>query len=273
MSQTFFTKLEIPEKNNRLGQLVTSKGNITVWLKGKKEKKTFESLKFDKDRQEVVLDTSEDFFVCGTEILCTFEIRGMIFFSQVIFKKNVGDFTVLHFNKDLFKSERRSNYRLLTYPLYEVWSDFDLGEKYEGSNVIDMNRRSSQTKLFHSFIKLASEKEEGKREGLSRVKIRVQDISVTGMAIHIGELESKHFTKEKIFKKVFINFPDQLIEIPEVQVVYVVDYISSDKNIKRYKVGCCFTNLSSKVDDILGRKINALLRENDSNKDFETFLK
>ena len=79
--------------------------------------------------------------------------------------------------------------------------------------------------------------------------------------------------KDRIFTKVLINFGDEEIEIPEVKLVYVVDYISNDKNIKRYKVGCNFPNLSPRIDDILGKKINQLLRENDFNKDFENFIK
>lgn len=272
MSQTFFSKLDVPEKNNRLNQLANSSGTVTIWVKGQKEKQTLPVMKFDKERQEIVLDSQEDIHANGTNVLCSFDLRGMTFFSQVVFRKSVGLYSVLHFTGELFKSERRTSFRLLTYPLYEVWAEFDLGEKYEGNNVIDMNKRTSQTKLFQSFIKLADGKD-GKPADLTKIKIRVQDISTTGMSIHVGELEVKYFNKDKVFNKVLINFGDEEIEIPEVHLVYVVDYISNDKNIKRYKVGCNFRNLPAKVDDLLGKKINKLLRENDFNKDFENFIK
>jgi hypothetical protein len=110
-------------------------------------------------------------------------------------------------------------------------------------------------------------------ESLRQVRIRVQDLSVTGMSVYLGELEVAHFEKERNFKNVTISFVDEIIEVPEVRVVYVVDYISGDKNLKKYKVGFNFPNLSSKMDDVLSKKINKLLRENDFNKDFENFLK
>lgn len=272
MSQTFFSKLDVPEKNNRLNQLANSKGIVTVWIKGQKEKYTFSAMKFDKERQELALEAQADHFSNGANVLCSFDTRGMTFFSQVVFRKGTDSFSTLHFLGDLFKSERRSSFRLLTYPLYEVWAQFDMGEKYEGSNVIDMNKLTNQTKLFHSFVKLV-EGDGGKSENLTKIKIRIQDISHTGMSIHVGEMEVNYFTKGKSYKNVTINFIDEEIEIPEVLVVYVVDYISNDKNIKRYKVGCNFSNLPANIDDLLGRKINKLLRENDFNKEFENFIK
>jgi hypothetical protein len=182
----------------------------------------------------------------------------------------------LHFNSDLFKSERRTSFRLLTYPLYDVWADFDIGEKYQGaSNVIDLHSkrtRGQQTLLFQSFIKLAEGKEETSQD-LTHLKIRVQDISHTGMSIHIGELEMKYFVKDRTFHKVPIYFTDEIIEIPQVKVVYTVNFISNDKNLKCYKVGCHFQDLPDNIDDLLGGKINKLLRENDFNKDFENFIK
>lgn len=275
-SQTFFSKLDVSEKNNRLSQLVNAKGKVTVWQKGKKEKHVFDTIKFDKDRQELVLDSQDDIYANGTDVLCSFDLRGMTFFSQVVFRKSVGFFSVLHLTGDLFKSERRTSFRLMTYPLYDVWADFDLGEKYAGaSNIIDLNSkkpRGQQTKLFQNFIRLAEGKDDVS-EDVTHVKIRIQDISTTGMAIHVGELETKYFVKDRSFRKVPIYFTDEIIEIPEVKIVYTVNYISNDKNVKRYKVGCHFEALPAHIDDRLGKKINQLLRENDFNKDFENFIK
>jgi hypothetical protein len=271
MSQTFFSKLDSREKLSRLGQLGNSRGIVTVWVKGKKEKIHFDVSKFDLNREEIVLDSKEDAFPHGSEILCTFELRGMVFFSQVNFLKSIADYSVLHFKNDLFKSERRSSYRLLTFPIYDVWAEFDTGEVYEGRKVVDLKSKVSQTKLFQNFLMLIDGKTS--EQDLSLLKIRVQDLSATGMAIHINELESKYFNKDHSFKNVKINFSDELIMVPEVKVVYVVDYISSDKNLKKFKVGLHFPNLPIKIDDQLGKKINSLLREVDSNKDFEKFLK
>lgn len=240
-------------------------------MKGKKDKISATAFKFDKERMEIVLDTKTLPFTDGQTILCSFELRGMNFFSEVVFKESVGGFSVLHFKNTLFKSERRNSYRLLTFPLYEVWAEFDLGEVYEGGNLIDLKSRSNQTGLFKNFLKIV----EGANtsEDAERLKIRVQDLSTTGMALHIGELEAPYFKKDFVFEKVNIRFTDDLIQIPKVKIVYMVDYISNDKNLKKYKLGIHFEDLPANIDDRLGKKINKLLRENDFNKDFENFVK
>lgn len=272
MSQTFFSKQDPTEKLSRLNLLGSSRGVVTVWLKGNKNKYNYNVFKFDKDRMEIVLDTKENIFKVGETVLCTFELRGMNFFSEVIFQVSISGFSVLQFKNTLFKSERRSSYRLLTYPIYEVWAEFDLGEAYEGGKVVDLKSRQSQTGLFKNFLKIVGDTKENESNDGARLKIRVQDLSTTGMALHIGELEHRYFSKGLVFHKVNIRFTDEVIAVPEVKVVYVVDYIS-EKNIKKYKLGLHFDNLPTNIDDQIGKKINRLLRENDFNKDFENFIK
>ncbi len=269
MSQTFFSKLAPDEKLNRLTQLGQSKGKLTVWIKGQVEKHHYTVLNFDHARSEMVLDSKESFATQGQSLLCTFDMRGMSFFSKVILLKSVGGNWILQFNEELFKVERRSSFRLLTYPIYQVWAEFDLGETYDGGKVIDLKTKASQTGLFRNFLKMVNNQEVSH----SSLKIRVQDLSVTGMALHVGEIENKYFPKDCIFKDVMIDFQDDIINVPEVKVVYVVNYLSADKNLKKYKVGLQFLNLPTAVDDQLGKKINKLLRDVDFNKDFENFIK
>jgi hypothetical protein len=270
MSQIFFSKQGPEETVSRLGLLASSRGVVTIWLKGSKDKNHLNVFKFDKERMEIILDSRENFYRDGETVLCTFELRGMSFFSEVIFKESVGGFSVLQFKNTLYKSERRNSYRLLTFPFYEVWAEFDLGQIYEGGKVVDLKSKINQTALFKNFLKLVNSTgaaEEGK------LKIRVQDLSTTGMALHIGELETPFFKKDMIFEKVDISFSDVVIQIPKAKIVYMVDYLSSDKNLKKYKLGIHFEELPKHLDDQIGKKINKLLRENDNNKDFENFVK
>lgn len=271
MSQTYFSKLDPQEKESRLVQLANSRGQITVWVKGEKTKNHFKVLEFDKNRLEIFLDTKSNIYPNGTVLLCSFELRGMYFFIQVTVKRSILDQVLLEVKETLFKSEKRSSYRILTFPIYEIYTQFDLEEAYEGGKVIDLKNRTSQTALFKNFLKLIETREDTKLN--QTVKYRIQDISVSGLSLHIGQLEAQLFSKDIIYKQVEIQFPDETIIIPEVKVVYIIDYIAGDKNLKKFKVGLTFSNLPSGVDDQLGRKINSLLREIDFNKDFENFSK
>ena len=271
MSDTYFSKLDAHEKESRLIQLAESKGQVTVWVKGKKILHKFKVMEYDKNRFELILDSRENLYPLGTSLLCTFELRGMNFFLKVLVNKSILGNFLLETPSELFKSEKRSSYRLLTFPIYNVSAEFDLAEAYEGGKVVDIKSRTSQTALFKNFLKLVEMHEDEKKN--QNIKYRIQDLSVTGMSLQIGELESQFFKKDFIFKDVQLHFPDELIKIPQVKVVYIVDYISRDKKIKTYKVGLHFLNLTTTVDEMLGRKINELLRQIDFNKDFENFTK
>lgn len=271
MSQSFFSKLDSKEKESRLLQLGNSKGELTIWVKGSKDKHKLRVLEFSRERSEIILEDKSNLYPAGTSLLANFDLRGMTFFAQVTIQKNIKDHIVIVFGSDLFKSERRSSYRLLTFPIYEVYSEFHLQEAYEGGKVIDLKNRTSQTALFKNFLKLVENRDEDDKQ--QSIKYRVQDLSTTGMALHIGELEAQFFSKGLTYKEVKIKFPDETIIIPEVEVVYVVDYLAADKNLKKYKVGLHFNKLPTNTDEQLGKKINQLLREIDFNKDFENFLK
>ncbi len=269
MSQTFFSKLDQAEKDNRLSAIANTGGKVTLWIKGDKEKHLLRVKTYDSDRMILSLDSQEDLFPNYTSVLCSFEFRGMNFFSQTIFLKSSGDFVCIKFASDLFKSEKRTSYRLMTFPLHEVWAIFNLEEGYQGGKVIDFRTKQSTTGLFNKFLNLV----EGDENDSSALKIRVQDLSTTGMALHIGELESKYFPNNSVYKNVRIKFLDEEIIIPEVKIVYAVNFIGSDKNLKKYKLGIHFENLPNALDNLLGKKINSLLRESDHNKDFENFKK
>jgi hypothetical protein len=277
MSETYFSKLDPKEKESRLVQLGISKGQVTVWVKGDKQKHLIKVLEFDKQRNELILDSKNNIFAKGTQLLCSFELRGMYFFSEVTVNRSIVDFFLLEFKGQLFKSEKRSSYRLLTYPIYNVNAEFDLGEAYEGGNVVDFKTRQNQTGLFKNFLNLIESPEAEAAGAVKDVtqteKFRVQDLSATGLSLHVSELESRYFSKGITFKDVKIIFPDETLVIPDVKVVYLVDFIAGERKIKKFKVGINFPNNPTSVDENLGRKINELLREIDFNKDFENFTK
>ncbi len=270
MSQTFFSKQDKTETRSRLALLGQSRGLVTVWIKGSKDKHSYSSLQFDKERMELVLNTTAIHFKEGDQVLCAFDLRGMNFFAECAFQVAIDGHAVLLFKDYIFKSERRTSYRLMTFPLYEVWALFDLPEAYEGGNVVDFKTGNSQTSLFKNFLTIV---EGGEAPKESQLKIRIQDVSTTGMALHVGEQEIVYFKKDTVFENTIIRFSDEDILIPKAKIVYAVDYISNDKKTKKYKLGVHFEELPTSIDEKIGKKINDLLRQNDHNKDFENFVK
>ncbi len=272
-AQTYFRKLDDQEKNSRLWQLSQARVPVIVWIKGQKQKHTFDVLEYDKELFQITTSATTSPFTSPSDVLISFEYKGMNFFSQVVQKTAVGGKIVFIFNGILFKSERRSSFRLMTYPIYEVYGLFPLDESYKGGNVVQLKSGQSQTGLFKNFLKLVDPGAPAeKADDKSNLKIRVQDFSTTGLSIQVGEIERKYFPKDFTFKEMQLVFVDEVIVIPNAKVVYVVDFIG-DKGLKKIKVGIHFENPTTKLDETLGSKINKLLRDVDSNKDFENFLK
>ena len=273
MSQTFFSKLDASEKNARLSSFAQAGGEITLWMKGTKDKQNLKVVSFDKERCSLVLETREEPFAVESRLLSSFEFRGMNFFAEVLLQRSIGGQILVHFPGDFFKSERRNSYRLLTFPLYEVWTSIDLGEEYEGGKVVGIKDKRSQTGIFKNFLNLVNNVEDPETNSTGALRLRVQDLSTTGMALHIGELETVQIKKDREFENVDLIFPDETLRIPKIRIMYVVPYIGSDKNVKKFKVGVRFDDVPLQLDQKLGKKINELLRSNDNNKDFEEFLK
>lgn len=269
MSEIYFSQQNLPETISKLSQVVQSKLKVTLWLKGQKEKFNFLPLQFDKDKLELTIDNNSLVFPQKSTVLCSFDLLGVSFFSEIIYESRaIKD--VIIFKNPLYKSERRSSFRLLTFPHHHVWSVFDIQTASEDRKVLDLKNRGAQTKLFKSFLKIIGDSETLDQ---NKIKIRVQDLSTTGMALEITDLEAGYFDKGMSFHKVDLIFNDETIQIPHAKIVYVVNYISKERGTKKYKVGVHFENLLPALDDKLGKKINSLLRQTDSDKDFEKFLK
>ncbi len=271
MSQTYFSKLDPEEKEGRLVRLGSSQGKITVWIKGKDDRHFCQVISYYKNTNEIVVNFPDHSALKATHLLCSFELRGALFFSQIDLKTTESE-VILKFNYEVFKSERRGAYRLLTYPIYDVWAKFDLGESYQGGKVVQLKSKMSQTNLFKNFLTMVDPNQDADSQ-IKTLKLRVQDLSVSGMAVHVGDVEGRFFEKDSIYNDIKLQFLDETLIIPELKVVYLVNYIGNDKYASKYKVGIHFTKMDSQMEDKLSKKISSLLREIDFNLDFEKFVK
>lgn len=271
--RTHFTTLTEAEKKSKLWQLSNKKGKCTIWLRGSKSRVVYRTKDFIKETSKLVLHEESQSPQLGQEVLGTFELNNVSFFFKAKVAVHSSEEFVVEVTGDCYKSERRQNFRLLTYPIYDITAMFKLPAGYEGGKIIDIKNRVSQTGLFKSFLKLVDPAGESSTKGDS-VKLRIQDLSVTGMSVHIGLAELEWFRAGETIQNVEVMLEGEKIMIPACRIVYVVDHIGhSDKHIKKFKVGIRFDSMPKDLDDLLGAKINELLRAVDANKDFEDFLK
>lgn len=268
--RTHFTTLTEAEKKSKLWQLARNLGKCTLWQRGNSERHSYRSKEFQRDTCRLELHQELPALRQGTELLGSFELSGVVFFFKGHVSSASAELLQVEIPGDLFKSERRANFRLLAYPIYDIQATFTLPANYQGGKVVDIRKKGSQTGLFKSFLKLV---DPGLHEGRTdQLKLRVQDLSNSGMSVFIGELELEWFKAGEELKDVALQLAGDDMTLPRCRIVYVVDHIGpGERTHKKYKVGFRFEELPVEADKRITGKINDLLRSIDANKEFEDF--
>lgn len=272
MSKDIFSILTNSEAKSKLSMLDNSQGNVTVWKKGQKEKFKYNVTNFDRTSMQLYLNAVKIDFNLGESVLCSFTLKGLNFFAEVVYQQSSDDNIFLKFNKELYKTERRNSFRLLTFSHFDIWAEFRPESMVEGENIIEFKTRIGHTELFKRYLRLVDNQGKDGEDDF-KIKIRVVDISATGMALQIGHLEEEYFKKDMVYENVEIIFAKDVVKIPRLKIVYIVDYINSNSGFRTYKVGIHFENLPTVIDNKLGSIINNLLRDQDFGKDFEQLIK
>jgi hypothetical protein len=270
-SKVHFTALNKIETKSRIRSLVDNSIELIIWIKGRSVKETYRPLQVSLELNDMRISANGNSTLINQDILFKFEIAGSHYFGQGKITKNSKNELWLKYKDELFKSERRESFRLQTYPTHEVKVIFKVKDEYKGNNVIDFKHGVSQTNIFRNFLKLIGQNDE---DANTKIELRVLDLSVTGLSFVVGEVEQSLFHNDDLLVNFQMSFTGEVFDIPRARVVYVIDYIQQEKRVlKQFKVGIKFEQMSLAADSLLGRKINQILRENESNDEFEDFVK
>ena len=269
----FFKELNEKEKLSKLFHLTKSaKPRLTLWLKGTKDKFTLNAEEYFQHRKEMYVTGSfpEDFY--DQTVLFAFELNGVHYFGEANIISFAKTKTYLEFKGKMYKSERRKNFRLLTYPHQQVFvhiltDDEELME----SNVVSIKTGMSQTQIFKRFLGMVNAEDGGERSMEGYIKLRVVDISVTGLGMHLSDLEKKKLPMQVNLGEMILDFNGEHIKLPGAKILYVLDGLAADKKTKIYKAGVKFLDMDISTDHVLAAKINKTLRTLES--EFEDFLK
>ncbi len=289
-----FTLLNQEEKLSKIGQFVLSDTNrVMVWPKGAKEREYYSASNFFRDKLILILRAEEkNAKLLNQDVLVNFELNGLMYFTEGEIKyDSVRSVYLLKMDGDLFRHERRSSFRLLTYPTYNVQVGFSFdGEKSEEENfqdnVIEIKPSSGNTGLFHNFLslmndtgqklkKLEQEIEEEKRPPKNfNTFFRVIDLSVEGVCFIIGPIGARFFRQGNKLRSFVILFEGKEFFIPNATIVYIKEFNHPDKKtVEQHKVGIEFKHMTTKLDLELSKHINQVLREGEYEREFEKFLK
>lgn len=260
-----FLKLTLDELSVKLGFLAKQKEVIKIWVKGEDTELyrvsdffIFKSIECRKAYLSFFSEgkESDDFFL-GKKIFLTFNIKDVDYFAEgIVSFDEVHDFLVVELDKDFYRSEKRTNERLLTFPHHQVYVYFKIQDEKDESNVIELKREEDKLYLDYKQ-KQKTELKEKLKEKVSDIDdligFRVLDISRSGVAFLIGEEEGKFFIGKNKYN-FYVLFDGDLFVVKGGDLVYKVDYVGGNEGKKRYKVGLTFkpvANLAQYVTELL----------------------
>jgi predicted transport protein len=265
---THFMKQNDKEKVSRFSQLEKSQVEMTIWAKGSSAREKFSCIRFNKEKMHLVVTTESSTTLAEKKILYAFSINGVNYFGEGDLETSISNTFNLDCSNNLFKSERRENFRLLTYPHYDVYIQVPFEENLdvEKSNVVSFETGMSQTGLFKNFLQIVGDDDKSIKK--DHAKFRVLDISVTGLSFQIGEIEKKYLETKRVILSSFLFFNEE-IHLPSVEVRYIIPLVKAQGSA--YKVGIQFLDVGTTLDEKLGKIINKAMRSFEH--DFEDFLK
>lgn len=208
--------------------------------------------------------------ISNSELMFSFNSNGVKFFGKGNIKEVYDNSILFVMDKNIYRCEKRKNERLLTYPLYKVYSLFSFKTK-ENGNITYINRPSeNEDKFFNVYLnnKVVTDSSKGPLSGL-----RVLDISKTGVSF-IANLKESNFFKNGEKKEFYIEFDGTIFTSIEGTVVYVVDYIDPRfSGIRMYKVGINFTQMNPELETKINITLGKNLDSGELDSQFESFLK
>lgn len=270
---TYFQKLNKKEKDSKAALAAKLQASLTVWEKGSKNRESFSLNEFKPQSGLFICSSlSKKSSLIGKNVLFSFEINNLSFFGSGELKELNSGFFALQTAEELYKSERRNTFRLLTYPHQKVFLRLELEmEEAEGSNVVGFKTGMSQTGLFKNFLGLIDGNDDEASAAAGLVEFRVLDLSVTGAAIMVGDLEAEIFSGGSKTGDIILDFNGKKIDIPGGEVVYNVAMVPARSGQKIRKVGIKFLEVDTNLDQKIGKLINNALRDFES--EFEDFVK
>jgi hypothetical protein len=182
---------------------------------------------------------------------------------------------VVFINKEVFRSEKRNNERLLTFPHHHVYAYFVMGDlkgRKEETNVVSLKK--DQIKQYEirkeKKNKLKSELAAKLKKNVDDLnEFRALDISRSGIAFITGQDEKVYFDENENLE-FYVLFDNNVFRVKEARLVYAVKYSATKEKVS-YKIG-----LNFKPVENLTKKVMEALRDGDSEnaiqKEFENFI-
>ncbi len=267
---------------SKLDILAKQKEVINIWIKGGKShiyRVSEIQLLRDRNGGAIFIDLfsegkEADKSIINKRVFLSFALNDMDYFSEGLTQMGEdSEKLILKLDREVYRSEKRINERLLTFPNHQVYAYFKMPDSIFNQS----NQASSQSNdedmefnyKMHRKKKLLEELAKKTNDIKNLVGFRALDVSRSGIAFTVGKSEENYFDQSKKYPFKML-FDGELFEFPTSKLVYKVDFSNHNKDGVTYKVGISFNPIPE-----LTQKIMEAIHQNtdmDSlQKDFEKF--
>ena len=255
MGSVQFTKLKKDSKIEVLWQACQQRIDFKVWKKGETNRLELKAVKLDESELSILVHSHEVDFESfrNHDLLVNFVHFGVHYFGNVKLISDVSESKfLLDFKTDLFRCERRGNFRVSLYGkennLFEVYK-YSLPE--------------------NPGVMLREYFEKNKRE-----QFKVINVSGNGVAVIAPKHWNALIKVKEIYKHTMLKIDGLRFEIEEAELVYSEDagFLYDDEKGK-LKIAFSFLKIDKSTEKELVKLLTGELGESSYDQDFEAFLK
>jgi hypothetical protein len=277
-----FLKLNIEDILTKLQMIASNKDVVKLWTKGKDSSfyRVSDLLVLKAaDKCDVLLSffsegDDRDATLIGKQAFMSFSFNDIDYFAEgTMIKDESHDKIVLRLAQDIYRTEKRDNERLITFPHHQVYVYFKIIADTDDTNVIELHKKEDK-----NYLDIKTQRRESLKEKLAQkvddvenlVGFRALDISKNGVAFLVGHKESIYFTDEKKMS-FYILFDQEIFLIKGAKLVYKVDYLGSQESKQRYKLGLTYNPIDS-LSKYVAKVLSVSSTLDVTQRDFEDFI-
>ena len=275
-SKEKFTGLNVSEITSKISSFINGEKPIRVWSRGEEPVLAFVR---GYEKQVITLDISTSLIESHQfeeRVFVNFSYNGVDFFAKGDLVSDENGKVIISLGDEVFKSEKRSNERLLTFPHHQVYAYFKVYSDENSSNIISLNRfNEAPSGALDTFVSERMKNIVSDDDGVSELMgFRILDISSNGLSFCANNRETGYFVglEDEGEVEFTLMFEEKPYSLKCAEIVYIVDYVNTRASkVPMKKIGLHFkenenlkNNLSSFMDS------SGVFREVDKN--IESFL-
>lgn len=268
-----FLGLTLNEASNKLASFIDSGRTIRMWEKGESPELV---LVTSLSSNNLIVDVKVDAESWDLKkILLNFSFNNVDYFCKGIVTDVVSNSVTLKLDQDVFKSEKRQNERLLTFPHHQAYAYFKVSSfNLDKDNVIAFQKNVDDKKIYEEFLSDKQKHQSLDGDISELMGFRILDLSATGISFSANNQETQFFASLEDNKGIAFTlmFDGDSYSCGNGNVIYIVDFVNPRaSSVPMKKIGIQFNvhpELKNKIQEIISQSCDSL----ESEKDFESFL-